>query len=47
MTRYNADALGAVPGSGFKVVELRREVNTTPAGTVQPFTWIAAPRNST
>jgi hypothetical protein len=46
VTRYGADELGAVLGSGFKVVEHRGEVHTTPFGTVQPFTWIAARRSS-
>jgi SAM-dependent methyltransferase len=44
VTRYSADELGAVLGSEFEVVEHRREVHLTPAGTVQPFTWIAARR---
>jgi SAM-dependent methyltransferase len=46
VTRYSADELGAVLGSGFQVVEHRREIHTTPAGSVQPFTWIAARRSS-
>jgi len=46
VTRYSADELGAVLGSGFQVAEHRREVHTTPAGAVQPFTWIAARRSS-
>jgi hypothetical protein len=46
VTRYGADELGAVLGSGFKVVEHRGEVHTAPFGTVQPFTWIAARRSS-
>jgi trans-aconitate methyltransferase len=46
VTRYGADELGAVLGSGFKVVEHRGEVHTTPFGAVQPFTWIAARRSS-
>jgi len=44
VTRYSAEELGAVLGSEFEVVEHRREVHATPAGTVQPFTWIAARR---
>jgi len=46
VTRYSADELGAVLESSFQVVEHRREVHTTPAGAVQPFTWIAARRSS-
>ena len=46
VTRYSADELGAVLGSGFQVVEHRREVHSTPTGTVQPFTWVAARRSS-
>jgi len=44
VTRYSADQLGAVLGTEFEVVDRRREVHTTPGGTVQPFTWIAARR---
>ncbi len=44
VTRYSVDELGATLGSGFEVVECRREVHTTPAGTVQPFVWVAARR---
>jgi hypothetical protein len=46
VTRYSADELGAALGSGFQVVEHRREVHRTPAGAVQPFTWIGARRSS-
>jgi hypothetical protein len=45
VTRYNADQLGEVLGEEFKLVEQRREVHTTPSGSLQPFTWIAASRN--
>ena len=45
VTRYSADELGAALGSGFQVVEQRREVHTTPSGAVQPFTWVAARRS--
>jgi trans-aconitate methyltransferase len=44
VTRYSAEELAAVLESQFEVVEHRREVHATPAGTVQPFTWIAARR---
>jgi len=45
VTRYSAEQLGMALGSGFHIVEQRREVHTTPAGAVQPFTWIAARRD--
>jgi trans-aconitate methyltransferase len=45
VTRYSAEQLGMALGSGFQIVEQRREVHTTPAGAVQPFTWIAARRD--
>jgi len=47
VTRYRADQLGEVLGDEFTVVEQRGEVHTTPSGALQPFTWIAASRNST
>jgi len=40
--RYSADGLTHVLGTGLEVVAERRELHTTPAGSVQPFTWIAA-----
>jgi len=46
VTQYSAEELGAVLGSEFDVVEHRREVHATPAGAVQPFTWIAARRTA-
>ena len=46
VTRYNAAQLGEVLGGEFTVVEQRNEVHTTPSGVLQPFTWIAASRNS-
>ena len=45
VTRYSAEQLGMALGSGYHIVEQRREVHTTPAGAVQPFTWIAARRD--
>ncbi|MGA2931099.1 MAG: hypothetical protein ABSE98_03315 [Acidimicrobiales bacterium] len=42
--RYDAIELGAALGKGFEIVEHRREIHSTPSGTVQPFTWIAARR---
>jgi hypothetical protein len=44
VTRYDAAGLGAALGDGFTMVEERQEVHTTPAGVMQPFTWIAARR---
>lgn len=44
VARYSAAELSAFLGLGdaFEVVAERREVHTTPAGVIQPFTWIAA-----
>ncbi len=42
VARYSAIELGSVLGECFAVVETRREVHITPAGTTQPFTWVAA-----
>ncbi len=44
MTRYGPSALEEVLGIGFELVVERREVHSTPSGTTQPFTWIAARR---
>lgn len=43
---YDADGLAAELGSGFTVVDRRHEEHRTPAGEVQPFTWVAARRTS-
>ena len=40
--RYAAEDLAAALGTGFELVETRREVHVTPRGTQQPFTWVAA-----
>ena len=45
VTRYSAEQMSAALGSDFEMVEQRREVHTTPAGALQPFTWIAARRD--
>jgi trans-aconitate methyltransferase len=45
VTRYSADDLFATLGSGFSLVDTRREVHTTPGGVEQPFTWVAARRS--
>lgn len=44
VTRYGCDEISAFLGSEFEVIESRRELHTTPSGSVQPFTWIAARR---
>jgi len=44
VTRYDADGLAGVLGTGFEVVASRREVHVTPSGVSQPFTWVAARR---
>lgn len=42
VARYSAEGLAAALGDRFRVVAERRELHRTPAGGVQPFTWIAA-----
>jgi trans-aconitate methyltransferase len=42
--RYDADALVATLGCGFTLVRSSEADHTTPAGTVQPFTWVAVRR---
>jgi trans-aconitate methyltransferase len=44
VTRYSAPELAALLGADFNVVATRREEHLTPAGKVQPFTWIASRR---
>lgn len=39
--RYGSDDLARVLGADFSAVRVRREEHTTPAGVVQPFTWLA------
>ena len=46
VTRYGADQLMEVLGAEFMLIDQRREVHTTPTGSIQPFTWIAARRIS-
>ena len=41
VTRYTAQALAAELGEGFEVMATREERHSTPAGDVQPFTWVA------
>jgi len=42
VARYSGDQLARAFGPDLLVVEERREDHTTPDGTVQPFTWLAA-----
>ncbi len=44
--RYGAEALVDALGAGFELVISRRDEHTTPAGAVQPFTWVAVRRGS-
>jgi trans-aconitate methyltransferase len=46
VVRYTADALAAELGDNLRVVATRREEHTTPAGVIQPFTWVAARRTA-
>lgn len=39
--RYTCEGLAAALGAGLRVVASRREEHRTPAGAVQPFTWLA------
>lgn len=41
VARYAPDDLVAMLGTGFERLDERYERHTTPAGVVQPFTWIA------
>ncbi len=41
VSRYSAEALARELGEGFTLELSRRELHTTPAGIVQPFTWVA------
>jgi SAM-dependent methyltransferase len=44
VARYSPESLSNLLGGDFEVVEQAREEHVTPAGTVQPFTWLAARR---
>jgi SAM-dependent methyltransferase len=44
VTRYSPSALQEMLGTGFELMVERRELHTTPSGSTQPFTWIAARR---
>jgi trans-aconitate methyltransferase len=41
VARYDAAALLAALGGSFEVLAERREEHRTPAGDIQPFTWLA------
>jgi hypothetical protein len=42
VARYSTEELTAILGPDFIVMGERREEHHTPAGTRQPFTWVAA-----
>ena len=41
VARYSSEGLVDVLGPGFELVDSRRQLHTTPRGSVQPFTWVA------
>jgi len=45
VARYSTKQLLARLGEGFVAVEERREEHVTPAGVIQPFSWLAARRD--
>jgi 2-polyprenyl-3-methyl-5-hydroxy-6-metoxy-1,4-benzoquinol methylase len=46
VARYDADGLASALGRGLRTIATRREEHRTPAGTVQPFTWVALERRA-
>jgi hypothetical protein len=42
VVRYSADSLSELLGPDFEVVAHRRDEHVTPAGVIQPFTWLTA-----
>jgi len=42
VARYSSQDLAETFGADFVVIEHRREQHITPAGVMQPFTWVAA-----
>ena len=42
VVRYGATELLELVGSGFRLIETRRELHVTPGSVTQPFTWVAA-----
>ena len=45
VARYEPGQLVAALGDGYECMTSRREAHTTPAGVVQPFTWVALQRS--
>ena len=41
VARFSAEDLAHLLGAGFELLETRREEHITPAGVMQPFTWVA------
>jgi hypothetical protein len=41
VSRYSAEGIAELLGSGFELLETRREEHITPRGVVQPFAWVA------
>ena len=46
VARYSAAQLARQIGAGWLLISQEREEHITPAGTVQPFTWVALRRQS-
>jgi SAM-dependent methyltransferase len=44
VARYSAEQLDVAMGDAFTAVEALRSEHTTPAGVMQPFTWLVARR---
>lgn len=44
VSRYGCEEIAAFLGDEFEVIEYKKELHTTPGGSVQAFTWIAAKR---
>jgi ubiquinone/menaquinone biosynthesis C-methylase UbiE len=42
VARYSGAQLTELLGKNFTTIAVRQEIHTTPTGTTQPFTWIAA-----
>jgi hypothetical protein len=47
VARYSAAQLAELLGEDFTAVAVQREIHATPMAGTQPFTWIAATKNST
>ena len=46
VARYSPAQLASQLGAGWLLISQDREEHITPAGTIQPFTWIALRRQS-